>query len=590
MKTFIGKYWEIILSVSFGLILFLFWEIGYPCYFSYQEQFQLFLFSSNYFMERIVVPGGLADYVAEFLTQFYYLTWVGACILTVIYVLMQRIVWIIAKHEGAADAYYPISFIPVLSLWAYMGDENTMLCFALSLLMALVACMGYIKLRGNGIFKWICLLIVIPLFYWFFGSAVFVFTGYVLLLEIQKNQSKMKGIGYGIFVSVYALAWILFISTFLQYPLFRMFGGINYYRFPAVIPDMQIIVAIVFMVLPFVLPLLPKACKHEKMRAVILFFIIAVSGFYGIRLGFDKLKYELIDYDYLVRYEQWDKIIEKAEKQQASTPMGVACVNLALAETGQIGDRMFEFYQNGAEGLLPPFERDFTSPLPTSEVFYRLGMINTAQRFMFEAQEAIPNFRKSGRCTKRLAETNMINGQYNVAAKYLRTLQKSLFYKDWADGMMTYLYNEKKINADPVYGKLRKFRYTKDFLYSDTEMDQMLGLLFAHNYKNKMAFEYLLACELLNRDLQKFLQFYPLGKYTDFDHIPRSYQEALVYVWTQTHRDFKGMPWGISNEVADDVIEFARTYMSDPQSSSLREGHLGQTYWNYYLLKKDNKQ
>ena len=590
MKTFISKYWKIILSVFFGVAVFIFWDVLYPCYLSYQEQFQLFLFDGNYFMERIVVPGGLADYVAEFFTQFYYLTWVGACILTVIYVLMQRIVWIIAKHEGAADAYYPISFIPVLSLWAYMGDENTMLCFALSLLMTLVACVGYIKLRGNGIFKWICLLIVIPLFYWFFGSAVFVFTGYVLLLEIQKNQSKKKGIGYGMFVSVYTLVWILFISTFLQYPLFRVFGGINYYRFPVIIPDMQIIVAIIFMVLPFVLPLFPKACKHEKIKAATLFFIIVVAGFYGIRLGFDKLKYELIDYDYLVRYEQWDKIIEKAEKQQASTPMGVACVNLALAETGQIGDRMFEFYQNGAEGLLPPFERDFTSPLPTSEAFYRLGMINTAQRFMFEAQEAIPNFRKSGRCTKRLAETNMINGQYNVAAKYLRTLQKSLFYKDWADSMMTYLYNEKKINADPVYGKLRKYRYTKDFLYSDTEMDQMLGLLFAHNYKNKMAFEYLLACELLNRDLQKFLQFYPLGKYTDFDHIPRSYQEALVYVWTQTHRDFKGMPWGISNEIADDVVQFATTYMSDPQSSSLREGHLGQTYWNYYLIKKDNKQ
>ena len=59
-------------------------------------------------------------------------------------------------------------------------------------------------------------------------------------------------------------------------------------------------------------------------------------------------------------------------------------------------------------------------------------MINDAQRFAFEAMEAIPNFRKSGRCLKRLAETNLINGQYEVAAKYLRILSKTLFYKDWA--------------------------------------------------------------------------------------------------------------------------------------------------------------
>ncbi|MCO7111572.1 DUF6057 family protein [Bacteroides uniformis] len=71
-----------------------------------------------------------------------------------------------------------------------------------------------------------------------------------------------------------------------------------------------------------------------------------------------------------------------------------------------MGDRMFEFYQNGTEGLLPEFQRDFTSPLPTSEAYYHLGMVNTAQRFTFEAMEAIPNFNKSGRCFKRLAETN----------------------------------------------------------------------------------------------------------------------------------------------------------------------------------------
>ncbi len=67
-----------------------------------------------------------------------------------------------------------------------------------------------------------------------------------------------------------------------------------------------------------------------------------------------------------------------------------------FGKDGQMGDRMFEFYQNGTEGLLPEFQRDFTSPLPTSEAYYHLGMVNTAQRFTFEAMEAIPNFNKSG--------------------------------------------------------------------------------------------------------------------------------------------------------------------------------------------------
>ncbi|MCO7114966.1 DUF6057 family protein [Bacteroides uniformis] len=50
-------------------------------YFLLREQFQLFLFDADYWWERIVVPGGLADYIAEYLTQFYYHVWAGACIL-----------------------------------------------------------------------------------------------------------------------------------------------------------------------------------------------------------------------------------------------------------------------------------------------------------------------------------------------------------------------------------------------------------------------------------------------------------------------------------------------------------------------------
>ena len=56
---------------------------------------------------------------------------------------------------------------------------------------------------------------------------------------------------------------------------------------------------------------------------------------------------------------------------------------------------------------------------------------------------------------------------------------------------MTYLYNENKINSHPEWGRLRQLRYTDDFLFSDKEIEVMLGLLVEHNYKNKMAFEYM---------------------------------------------------------------------------------------------------
>ena len=54
---------------------------------------------------------------------------------------------------------------------------------------------------------------------------------------------------------------------------------------------------------------------------------------------------------------------------------------------------------------------------------------------------------------------------------------------------MSYLNNDEKIEKHPEWGWLRKARYTEDFLFSDTEMDVMLGLLLQHNKSNRMAFD-----------------------------------------------------------------------------------------------------
>jgi hypothetical protein len=111
--------------------------------------------------------------------------------------------------------------------------------------------------------------------------------------------------------------------------------------------------------------------------------------------GFDAKKYELIEYDYLVRIQNWNGIIAKAEKKMPDLPMSVCATNLALAMTNQLGDRAFDFYQHGSEGLLPKFERNFATTQLTGEVYFWLGLVNTAQRFAFEAMEAIPNYNKS---------------------------------------------------------------------------------------------------------------------------------------------------------------------------------------------------
>ena len=78
------KYLNLGLSVLVGIGIFLFWYVAYPHTLSYQEQYQLFLWTGDYFLERVSLPGGFADWLGEFIVQFYYVEWLGALLLALL--------------------------------------------------------------------------------------------------------------------------------------------------------------------------------------------------------------------------------------------------------------------------------------------------------------------------------------------------------------------------------------------------------------------------------------------------------------------------------------------------------------------------
>ena len=209
---------------------------------------------------------------------------------------------------------------------------------------------------------------------------------------------------------------------------------------------------------------------------------------------------KVMQYDFMARHQQWNRILETANREKPNNQIGVTVQNLALAMHGVLLDQLFNYNQNGIAGLLPDVKEDATSPLPTAEAFYQLGMINVAQRTVFEAQEAILDFQKSARCYKRLAQTNLINGQYEVARKYLSALQKTLFYRDWANETLPLLGDEAAIAKHPEYGRLRKMAYDDDFYFSDHVTPEMLQSLYLRNRDNGLAYQYLVAYYLLTGD------------------------------------------------------------------------------------------
>ena len=571
MKKFLSKHTPLLLTLVFGLVVFLFWRILYPFALTYQEQLQLFLFDGDYFCSRMAEPGGFARYVAEFLMQFYNSVTIGALIIAVLYMLVQRLTW----RLMGSDSYYVWSFIPVIMLWYAMGDESVMLTYVVALLMALSAALAWrlvelvrlVRLvRLGKLVRLALVLVTIPLLYWLIGPMVLLVA--VLMMPWAVAVPAL----------VYALALILLSAHYLPFPMLRVVLGISYYRIPETMPYMLMAIPVVIWIMALFIKKLPQP---KPWVACVQVLVVAVLVLVPKAFGFDARKYDLIEYDYLVRIGDWKGVIAKAEKRMPDLPMSVSATNLALGMTNQLGDRAFNFYQRGSEGLLPKFERNFATSQLTGEIYFNLALVNTAQRFAFESMEAIPNYNKSARVVKRLAETNLINGQYEVARKYLQMLEKTIFYRPWAQRTMAMLGDEKAIDAHPLYGKLRQYRLQEDFLFSDRELDKICGLLFMHNQQNQMAAQYLLMMPLLDRDIPRFMSYVKVVQ-NRIGYNPQHCQEGIAFAFMQQRQQ---PPKGaVSPFVLQQMNDFAQTYSNDKSAAGLNR--FRNTAWYYLTVGK----
>ena len=94
-----------------------------------------------------------------------------------------------------------------------------------------------------------------------------------------------------------------------------------------------------------------------------------------------------------------------------------------------------------------------------------------------------------------------------MARKYLMALQKTIFYRDWANETLPLLGNEEAIARHPEYGRLRQWNYKDDSYFSDHTTPEMLESLYSRNQDNRMAYQYLLAYYILTGDRERYNQF-----------------------------------------------------------------------------------
>ena len=271
MKKLSNKQWAWLVTLVVGVSVFLFWSYRYPFALTYQEQLQLFLFDGDYFIDRLSEPGGLARYVAEFLVQFYNGVAIGAAIIAVLYMLIQRLTWRLMK----VNSHYILSFIPVAMLWYAMGDESVMLTYAVALVMALAVMIAWTKLAPQNIVaKVVAVVILIPILYWLIGPLVLMVAVWMMPLSV-----------------IYALALMLLSAHYLPFPMMRVMLGISYYRIPVTLPYVLMAIPVVVLLLGWLTKRLPEPKTWVLTGEALLLAVLVVVP---QQFGFDAKKYELM--------------------------------------------------------------------------------------------------------------------------------------------------------------------------------------------------------------------------------------------------------------------------------------------------------
>ncbi len=470
------KHLHLLCTLLFGVAVLLFFGLVYPHHLHYQEQFQLFLFDSAYVWDIIKLPGGVADLLGRFCTQFFLYAWVGAFIiallLSAVQLLTFRLFNVLSSRVWRCEQssmvngqwFYGLSFIPSFLLWLFLLDEHALLGGVWAVLLTLLAVWGLLRIVQGG-------------------RTV----AYVLLTIL----------------TLFVLYWVAF-------------GGSHYYRYPTIFPTLLYVAWASAVILPFLVRFCQNHFSFLVPRSSLLIsrssFLVPLSSFIVVSAIMGAIVWKnanfkaekVMGYDFMACHQQWNRILQTVDKERPNNQIGVTVQNLALAMHGLLVDHGHEYNQNGIAGLLPDVQSDATSPMPTAEAFYQLGMVYVAQRTVFEAQEAILDFQKSARCYKRLAQTNLIIGSYEVARKYLTALQKTLFYRDWANETLPLLGNEEAIAKHPEYGRLRKCAYGEDFYFSDHTTPEMLESLYYSNPDNHLALQYLIAYYMLTGDREGY--------------------------------------------------------------------------------------
>lgn len=583
MKYKLVAFWLIV----FGA-LFAFLQMCFEYHFYYIEQSQLFLFSEAYIRNKLLLPGGFSMLVAEFLVQFFIRPYVGALVTAVLLTGVGVCTAGIVKRIAPVSGLFILYVLPMLALLFMHFDFNYRVQGTVCYLMMMALLCGYMRIR-NDLFRLVAGCVLVPVLFWLAGSITVLFAGMVCLFEGLRKTPKW-------YISLIRVAEVLLLGVGTVYFSLMgeyrwVFGPDLYYHYTLhpkeIIYYSWICLPLVFLIAFFVRN--KNSLSGKKLFAgiscIAQLAMIAAVLWWGMPKYSDAKTLKLKKLDYFARTEQWDKTIEEC-KGKLTNFLYMCHLNMALANKGELSDKMFNFDQRGPQGLLVQWNKSENISCMLSDIYFTMGATASSQEMAFEGYVSAMED-GNPRMLKRLVQTNLIYGTYPVAEKYISILEKTYAYRDWAQSQRKYLYNDEVVESDPILGTRRRMLPDRNSLAMIKGLAGDLALFLEKGPANSATLQYLGAMYLLAKDLEGFKALVEKYYGTEFlPVLPVHFQEAVI-VMSEKEPDY-WKRFNVSETIVARFTDYKKQVLANRNNSAiagLLNRSYGNTYWFYFMFK-----
>ncbi len=588
------------------------------------QERSIFIFDSSFLDMMLQQPGGFLMWLGCFFTQFFYTPWLGSLFLivmwAVIYFLTIRTFRISSPFHSVGLIIPAALLCSVIGIgyWLYYvkssgywftGSISIMLMFAALLLYSRIgnrwvrlAWMAVWAIGGYVVFGWYALLGVVCMCV---GEGRFArerangddaADGGMKLLAYIVGALLVIGVpvvAYQCYSKMnFNLAWLAAL------PVFQVDGYVSYLH------EIPFIIVAVVSVL---LCLIPMKTKWEDIRRTsaaevgILFlnsFIAIMIAVFVLSWNFDDENFhaELRTYKAIDEGRWNDALDEVGSMKTAPTREIVILRNIALMNEGKLGSSMFK-YDNKS---IPPATDDSlqvhmvqtNGPL----TYLNYGRTNFATRWCIENSVEhgfnIDSYKILLRCA-------LVNGEYDLAQKYIDIMKKTLYYRDWAEKYEAVNGDSIKISKLPgmesVHELHNNFRSILDGDEGLIEIYLLGYFSHTHNKDSKLLTDVTTAYSLISKDIQLFWpQFFLYASLHAKEQMPIHYQEAAFLYGNLEHQvDISGMPFDQElvvnryNSFQQMSQSYLRQGMTSEQVGEAMRPMYGDTFWWFYFFARN---